>query len=85
VAVGKPKLIGADMVRPGAAVIDIGINQVTAEDGSISIVGDVDTNAVMHVASWITPVPGGVGPVTTAILMRNATVAHQRQLEAGWK
>lgn len=84
VAVGKAHLVGPDMVRPGAAVIDIGINQITREDGSIGMVGDVDTDAVLNVASWITPVPGGVGPVTTAILMRNAMVAHQRQLDAGW-
>ena len=79
VAVGKAHLIGADMIKPGAAVIDIGINQT--DDG---IVGDVDTAAVTEVAGWITPVPGGVGPVTVAILMRNATVAHQRQKAAGW-
>lgn len=84
VAVGKAHLVGPDMVRPGAAVIDIGINQVERPDGSTGIVGDVDTDAVKEVASWISPVPGGVGPVTTAILMRNAIVAHQRQLDAGW-
>lgn len=84
VAVGKAHLIKADMIRPGAAVIDIGINQITDGDGNHQIVGDVDTDGVKEVASWITPVPGGVGPVTTAILMRNASVAHQRQLDAGW-
>lgn len=83
VAVGKPHLIGADMIKPGAVVIDIGINQIDTDDGP-KIVGDVDTNAVIEVAGWITPVPGGVGPVTVAILMRNAVVAHQRQLRAGW-
>ena len=84
VAVGVPHLIGADMIKPGAAVIDIGINQVTNEDGQMAIVGDVDTEAVTQVAGWITPVPGGVGPVTVAILLRNAIVAHQRQKAAGW-
>lgn len=84
VAVGKAHLIGPDMIKPGAAVIDIGINQITDEDGNTKIVGDVDTDAVLPVAGWITPVPGGVGPVTVAILMRNATVAHQRQKAAGW-
>lgn len=79
VAVGKTHLIGADMIKPGAVVIDIGINQT--EDG---LKGDVDTEAVLDVAGWVTPVPGGVGPVTVAILMRNATVAHQRQIAAGW-
>lgn len=84
IAVGKPNLIGPDLVRPGAAVIDIGINQVSGDQGETRIVGDVDTDAVKEVASWITPVPGGVGPVTTAILMRNALCAHSRQMEAGW-
>jgi methylenetetrahydrofolate dehydrogenase (NADP+)/methenyltetrahydrofolate cyclohydrolase len=84
VAVGKPGFLGADMVKPGAAVIDIGINQVTAPDGSTKIVGDVDTEAVKEVASWVTPVPGGVGPVTVAILMRNALRAHQKQISVGW-
>jgi methylenetetrahydrofolate dehydrogenase (NADP+)/methenyltetrahydrofolate cyclohydrolase len=71
------------MIKPGAAVIDIGINQIE-RDGQTRIVGDVDTDAVLEVAGWITPVPGGVGPVTVAILMRNAIVAHQRQIAAGW-
>ena len=84
VAVGKAHLVGPDMVRPGAAVIDIGINQITDKDGDTKLVGDVDTDAVKEVASWITPVPGGVGPVTTAILMRNAVTAWKRQKEAGW-
>lgn len=84
VAVGKAHLVGADMIKPGAAVIDIGINQIVDADGSTRMVGDVDTDAVKEIAGWITPVPGGVGPVTVAILMRNATVAHQRQAAAGW-
>lgn len=79
VAVGKPRLIKADMVKPGAAVIDIGINAETLPDGTSRIVGDVDTESVRHVASWITPVPGGVGPVTVAILLRNTMVALNRQ------
>ena len=83
VAVGKAHLIGADMIKPGAAVIDIGINQIEV-DGETKIVGDVDTDAVKEIAGWITPVPGGVGPVTVAILMRNALVAHKRQAAAGW-
>lgn len=84
VAVGKAHLIGPDMIKPGAAVIDIGINQVTEADGTVRIVGDVDTDAVLDVAGWLTPVPGGVGPVTVAMLMRNSIVAHQRQIAAGW-
>jgi methylenetetrahydrofolate dehydrogenase (NADP+)/methenyltetrahydrofolate cyclohydrolase len=84
VAVGKPKFLHGDMVKPGAAVIDIGINQVTTPDGTTMIVGDVDTDSVKDVASWVTPVPGGVGPVTVAMFMRNAITAHRKQLAAGW-
>ena len=84
VAVGRPKFLRADMVKPGAAVIDIGINQVTGPNGETLIVGDVDTDAVKEVASWVTPVPGGVGPVTVAMFMRNAITAHEKQFAAGW-
>jgi len=84
VAVGKPKFLHADMVKPGAAVIDIGINQIIGPDGQPMIVGDVDTDNVKEVASWVTPVPGGVGPVTVAMFMRNAITAHEKQLAAGW-
>jgi methylenetetrahydrofolate dehydrogenase (NADP+)/methenyltetrahydrofolate cyclohydrolase len=83
VAVGKPRFLKADMVKPGALVIDIGINQVE-ENGETRIVGDVDTANVVEVASWVTPVPGGVGPVTVAMFMRNAIAAHGKQLVAGW-
>ena len=83
VAVGKPGLITAGMVKPGAAVIDIGINhiQVTQPDGSqrSKIVGDVDFDSVHEIAGWITPVPGGVGPMTVAMLLRNTVVATERQ------
>jgi len=83
VAVGKPSLITADMVKPGAAVIDIGINQidVTLPDGTTGkkTVGDVDFESVYNVAGWITPVPGGVGPVTVAMLLKNTVVATERQ------
>jgi methylenetetrahydrofolate dehydrogenase (NADP+)/methenyltetrahydrofolate cyclohydrolase len=84
VAVGKPKFLSADMVKPGAAVIDIGINQITGPNGETLIVGDVDTDNVKEVASWVTPVPGGVGPVTVAMFMRNAITAHEKQYAAGW-
>ena len=83
VAVGKAHLVKQDMIKPGAVVIDIGINQIDTPEGH-KIVGDVDTDAVINIAGWITPVPGGVGPVTVAILMRNAMVAHKRQINAGW-
>lgn len=84
VAVGIPHFLGADMVKPGAAVIDIGINQIEGSDGKPKIVGDVNTEEVLEVASWVTPVPGGVGPVTVAMLMHNALAAHEKQLAAGW-
>jgi methylenetetrahydrofolate dehydrogenase (NADP+)/methenyltetrahydrofolate cyclohydrolase len=79
VAIGRPQLIDASMVKPGAVVIDIGINAITDPDGSKRIVGDVDYDSVKEVAGWITPVPGGVGPVTVAILMRNTVTALRRQ------
>jgi len=83
VAVGKPGLITADMVKPGAVVIDIGINliEITQPDGTkgSKTVGDVDYDSVHAVAGWITPVPGGVGPVTVAMLLRNTVVATERQ------
>lgn len=81
VAVGKPGLVCGDMIKPGAAVIDIGINQVTDESGETKVVGDADYESCEKVAGWITPVPGGVGPVTVAILMRNSVVAATRQKE----
>ena len=84
VAVGKPRFLHADMVKPGAAVIDIGINQITLPNGETAIVGDADTDDVKQVASWVTPVPGGVGTVTVAMLLRNAITAHEKQLAAGW-
>jgi methylenetetrahydrofolate dehydrogenase (NADP+)/methenyltetrahydrofolate cyclohydrolase len=70
-AVGRAQMLGADHVKPGATVIDVGTNPT--EDGGL--VGDVDTAAVEPVASAITPVPGGVGPVTTALLLRNVVTA----------
>lgn len=71
VAVGKAGLITADHVKDGAIVIDVGINRITAADGSKKTVGDVDFEAVKEKASHITPVPGGVGPMTVAMLLRN--------------
>ena len=82
VAVGKPGLIRGDMVKPGAAIIDIGINQIevdTPDGKQPRIVGDVDFASVSEVAGWLTPVPGGVGPVTVAILLRNTVLATERQ------
>jgi methylenetetrahydrofolate dehydrogenase (NADP+)/methenyltetrahydrofolate cyclohydrolase len=81
VAVGRPGFLRADMVKPGAAVIDIGINQVETPDGRWLTVGDVDYDSCRDVAGWITPVPGGVGPVTVAMLMQNTVTAAQRQMD----
>jgi methylenetetrahydrofolate dehydrogenase (NADP+)/methenyltetrahydrofolate cyclohydrolase len=78
VAVGKAGLLTGDMIKPGAVVIDIGINMVEGEDGKSRLVGDCDYDSCLETAGWITPVPGGVGPVTVAILMRNTVIAAQR-------
>lgn len=77
VAAGQPKLITAPMVKRGAVVIDVGINRLP--DGRL--VGDVDFEAVKEKASWITPVPGGVGPMTVTMLLGNTIAAAERQLE----
>lgn len=75
-AVGQPRLVTADMVKPGAAVIDVGINRLP--DGKLA--GDVDFEAVRKVAGWITPVPGGVGPMTVAMVIVNTVRAAERSL-----
>jgi methylenetetrahydrofolate dehydrogenase (NADP+)/methenyltetrahydrofolate cyclohydrolase len=94
-AVGKPLIVGAEMVKPGAVVIDVGMNRVDAsfaarlahdgeksrllaKNGSV-LVGDVDYARVRDVAGWITPVPGGVGPMTIAMLMQNTVTAAERR------
>lgn len=77
-AVGRPRMIGADWIKPGAVVIDVGINRIE-EDGRSRLVGDVDFDAVLPVASAITPVPGGVGPMTIALLMQNTVTAARQQ------
>jgi methylenetetrahydrofolate dehydrogenase (NADP+)/methenyltetrahydrofolate cyclohydrolase len=83
VGVGKPRLIGAEHVRPGAVVIDVGINRITEEapDGQVRkrTVGDVDFDAVKDIAGFLTPVPGGVGPLTVAMLLRNTVEAARKQ------
>jgi len=74
-AVGRPHFVQGDWVKPGAAVVDVGINRV---DGKL--VGDVDFDAVQGHAGWITPVPGGVGPMTVAMLMKNAVDAAAKKI-----
>ena len=79
-AVGRANLVTADMVRPGAVVIDVGMNRVpdaSAKSGT-RLVGDVDFEPVRDVARLITPVPGGVGPMTIAMLLRNTVHAAER-------
>ncbi len=78
-AVGRAEMVKADWVKPGATVIDVGINRVpAAEEGKTRLVGDVDFAGTMGVAGALTPVPGGVGPMTIAVLLRNALVAAHR-------
>jgi methylenetetrahydrofolate dehydrogenase (NADP+) / methenyltetrahydrofolate cyclohydrolase len=76
-AVGKPRFITADMVKPGAVVIDVGINRLPESEGG-KLVGDVDFAAVNEVAAYLTPVPGGVGPMTITMLLQNTLVAANR-------
>ena len=78
-AVGRAEMVKGDWLKPGATVIDVGINRVDAGDGKTKLVGDVDTDSAMASAGAITPVPGGVGPMTIAVLLRNALVAAYRR------
>ena len=84
-AVGRAEMIKGDWIKPGAAVIDVGINRVPSRDpvkaaeGKTRVVGDVDFEAAKQVAGWITPVPGGVGPMTIACLLQNTLIAARRQ------
>lgn len=75
-AVGSPKMITADMVKPGAVVVDVGINRVTDASGNSRLVGDVDFDAVHNLAEYITPVPGGIGPMTVAMLLQNTVTSY---------
>lgn len=81
-AVGKPNLITAEMVKPGAVVIDVGINRVTTAEGKSRLVGDVDFEGVKSVAGYLTPVPGGVGAMTVALLMYNTVLSYRRSISA---
>ncbi len=82
-AIGRPRTIGAEHVKPGAVVIDVGMNRLTPEEAGnkSGLVGDVDQAAVAEIASAITPVPGGVGPMTIAMLLRNTLQAARHQTE----
>jgi methylenetetrahydrofolate dehydrogenase (NADP+)/methenyltetrahydrofolate cyclohydrolase len=78
-AVGRPEMVRGDWLKPGATVIDVGINRIGDGDGKSRLVGDVDFASASEVAGAITPVPGGVGPMTIACLMRNTLVAAHRR------
>lgn len=80
-AVGRPEMVKGDWIKPGATVIDVGINRVPAAgEGKTKLVGDVDFASASAVAGAITPVPGGVGPMTIAVLLRNTVVAAHRAM-----
>ena len=81
-AIGRPEFVGAEFVRPGATVIDVGINRVATAEGKSRLVGDVDFAAVTEIAGAITPVPGGVGPMTIACLLYNTLAAARAR--RGW-
>ncbi len=78
-AVGKPQMVKADWIKPGATVIDVGINRIETYNGKTKLVGDVDFAAACEVAGAITPVPGGVGPMTIACLLQNTVTATRMQ------
>ena len=78
-AVGKPRMVEGDWLKPGATVIDVGINRVPTSDGKGRLVGDVDFDSAVEVSGAITPVPGGVGPMTIACLLLNTLTAACRQ------
>jgi methylenetetrahydrofolate dehydrogenase (NADP+)/methenyltetrahydrofolate cyclohydrolase len=78
-AVGRPKMVKADMVKQGAVVIDVGINRLEDEAGKGYLVGDVDYEEILPIASYITPVPGGVGPMTVALLLYNTVLSYSRK------
>jgi len=78
-AVGRPQMVQGDWIKPGATVIDVGINRIAGEGGNSHLVGDVDFASASNVAGAITPVPGGVGPMTIACLIRNTFVSAARR------
>ena len=78
-AVGEPAMVTADWIKPGATMIDVGINRIAVAGGGVRLMGDVDFDAARRVAGAITPVPGGVGPMTIACLLRNTLLAASRR------
>jgi methylenetetrahydrofolate dehydrogenase (NADP+)/methenyltetrahydrofolate cyclohydrolase len=80
-AVGSPEMVDGDFIKPGAIVIDVGINRIPTSDGATRLVGDVAFEEAMKVAGAVTPVPGGVGPMTIACLLENTLTAYRRRME----
>jgi methylenetetrahydrofolate dehydrogenase (NADP+)/methenyltetrahydrofolate cyclohydrolase len=78
-AVGRPNFVTPEMVKPGAIVIDVGINRIDNPDGTTRLVGDVQFDAVESIAEWITPVPGGVGAMTVAMLLQNTVWSYSQR------
>jgi methylenetetrahydrofolate dehydrogenase (NADP+) / methenyltetrahydrofolate cyclohydrolase len=79
-AVGRERMITAEMVKPGAIVVDVGINRITLADGKSRLVGDVDFEEVLPIASYLTPVPGGVGAMTVTMLLENTVWSWEQRL-----
>ena len=78
VAAGCPHLISGEMVKPRAIVVDVGINRIVDEVGNSRLVGDVDFDSVQRVAQFLTPVPGGVGPMTVSMLLENTVGSYSQ-------
>jgi methylenetetrahydrofolate dehydrogenase (NADP+) / methenyltetrahydrofolate cyclohydrolase len=79
-AVGRERMITADMVKPGAIAVDVGINRITLADGKSRLVGDIDFDGVLPIASYLTPVPGGVGAMTVTMLLENTVWSWEQRL-----
>lgn len=82
-AVGRPRMVTGDMIKPGAIVIDVGINRIESGPDAGKLCGDVDFDSAREVAGWITPVPGGVGPMTVAMLVANTVESAERLAARG--
>jgi methylenetetrahydrofolate dehydrogenase (NADP+)/methenyltetrahydrofolate cyclohydrolase len=79
-AIGRPELITPEMVKPGAVVVDVGINRITDATGKSWLVGDVQYETVQDIAAWITPVPGGIGPMTVTMLLHNTVGSYCQRM-----
>jgi methylenetetrahydrofolate dehydrogenase (NADP+) / methenyltetrahydrofolate cyclohydrolase len=80
-AVGRERMITADMVKPGSIAIDVGINRITQPDGKSRLVGDMDFDGILSIASHLTPVPGGIGAMTVTMLLENTVWSWEQQLK----